>query len=103
MTNNIKKVIEDSFGEFEEKFPVAEFYNIFQEKNYRIFRDEVYPDDIKSHLSTTISNILSAIEAEVTESIGYGKFGFSNEKGEVCIKLSDIQALLKSANPIEGK
>lgn len=41
---------------------------------------------------------LEEIKEELKEGIGHGRFGFSNEKGEICIKISDVLALFDNKN-----
>lgn len=51
------KVEEDWEIEFGKQFAIAEFVNVFQKGNVtRIFRDEVYPDEIKSFIKELLVN-----------------------------------------------
>lgn len=52
-------------------------------------------DKIKSHHSQTINGLLRMLVEEIKTGIGYGKFGFTNKKGETCIKLDDFTSLLQ--------
>jgi len=94
--NNIQKVIEESLKEFEEKFT-----SVWSSKHSELIR---IPDgikgNIKSHISATITNVLTAIEKEVKGKKKDGTSLYGQVTGEPMQynqALSDIQALLKSA------
>ena len=104
--NTIQKVIEESLKVFDEMTVMPESYSeaqksFYSEDHYPESPYELSEDKIKSHLSTTISNVLSAIEAEVEGkkdrfkcgACGGAKVGHTL----LCVALTDIQSLLKSA------
>ena len=68
--NQIQKVIESSLNSPELTIILT------SNATGRYHSESTFIESIKSHFSTTFSNILDAIEAEVEESIGYGRFGF---------------------------
>lgn len=86
--------IKDILQKFDEKFYIAEFRNVFQKGNItRIFRDEVYPDDIKSFISSSFTSLIEDMEKEVN---GLQKYtgGSSVEQKDFRIKLKDILSII---------
>jgi len=87
--NPIQKVIEESNKQFDEKFGKDQYGG---EEPFR-------QDKVKPHISTTISKILSAIEAEVgkIQMPEYQSEGSEHAHEGYIQALSDIQELLKQA------
>lgn len=83
--STIKTVIEESLKEFSEKL-----YDLEGMYGDGIGGNEI--DEMKTHLSTTISNILEAVEEEVIE-----KAWDESGKGDSLITVADIQSIIKSA------
>lgn len=64
-------------------------------KHFKCCLCEKLHPDITKELHTAIQKTKEEMVQEIKDSIGYGRFGFSNAKGEVCVKLSDITNLIK--------
>lgn len=106
MPNNIQKVIEEGVNEFDEKFDICNnpdhgfIYGIGGQitrlgcpgcggkwDDPKLF----IPSEIKSHIRTTITNVLQAIEEEVR------KLDLSGSvNGKSTLLLEDVTELLKS-------
>lgn len=74
-----KTYFEREIERFDEKFPIAYFHNIFQNKGESIFRDEVYPVDIKSFLADSHRRLIDEVMGMV-EKRSYVGVLESNEK-----------------------
>ena len=64
-------------------------------RNYYSFNDGFTCEYIEQFISSLLENRDREIAKEITEGIGYGRFGFSDEKRGICIKVNDVLALLK--------
>lgn len=116
------KDIENSFNKWVETFGIRDstnnrpdWFSLAFQMRY-VFKDFIlhtrtlaYSDgykqgrfDAEADLEMGVVRNEAAIEAlqKVKENIGYGNMGFSNEKGEVCVKVKDLDQLIKE---YEGK